>query len=139
MTPIAVATGQAPKYSLEIGDIIKDFNGRPHRMIKMKVTGPNFPHRAVPPFVRIVNGLQKEESWFTEVANDNRSITGHFPIDASLAGDVEVGYANEVMVVFKRIKWDKHLPLDVQRIEREVVTVNKEWLKKKTAEKKPGK
>lgn len=39
MINIASAKGFAPTYKLEVADTIVDFNGSPHRMIKMRITG----------------------------------------------------------------------------------------------------
>lgn len=136
MTQIAIVAGKAPKYRLEIQDTIRDFNERPHRMIKMVVSGENFPIRDAPLFVRIRNGNKTEDSWLVELSEDADQIIACFPLDIILRGNVEFGYADEVFGIFKNPKWENFHMLDSKLIDNDVVVVNKKWIKKELAKPK---
>lgn len=130
MTRIGKTTGKAPAYELHVEDIIRDFNHKPHRMIKMVITGENFPIRNATLFVRIVDEGRREESWLTELSASHQEIIALFPVDVNKRGSVEFGYGNEVLGVFKNPGWKNVKALDSTLIEKEVITVDKKWLKK---------
>ncbi|MBL7746522.1 MAG: hypothetical protein JNM19_03795, partial [Chitinophagaceae bacterium] len=81
MIKIASALGAAPRYQLDIADTIIDFNDRPHRMIKMRITGMTFPHKDAPVFVRLRNEKQTEECWMTTIAENDQALYGFLPVD----------------------------------------------------------
>lgn len=130
MTQIGKTKGQAPAYELHVQDIIRDFNHKPHRMVKMVITGEQFPIRNAPLFVRIVDEGRTEESWLTELAESRQQIIAFFPVDFNKKGAVEFGYGNEVLGVFRNPGWKNFKALDASLIEKEVITVDKKWLQK---------
>lgn len=136
MIQIAKALGKAPKYTLNIKDVISDFNGKPHRMIKMIIKGDNFPIRNAAVFVRIRNGRIIQNSWLIELSANADSITSCFPIDMSYSGDVEFGYADEIFGVFKNPKWKALKKLEPKLMDKDVVEINKKWIEKAMAKKK---
>lgn len=138
MIKIASALGLAPKYDLDITDTIIEFNGKPLRTIKMRITGMEFPDRDAPVFVRIRHERQVEECWMAEIAEENRALYGFFPVDSLLRGDVEFGYADKVIAVFRKIRWERLQRLENEKVEREVINADQEWLKKMRASKKKG-
>jgi len=133
MIQIAKALGKAPKYKLEIHDVITDFNGSPHRIIKMVISGNKFPIRNAPIFVRIRNeGKIVEESWLIEMSANSDQIIGFFSVDFTQNGNVEFGIGDEIFGVFKNPKWKSFKKLDDNQIEKDVQIVNKKWLKLNT-------
>lgn len=130
MTQIGKTKGKAPDYTLHVQDIIKDFNNKPHRMVKMVITGEQFPIRDAPLFVRIVDEGSREESWLTELAASRQEIIAFFPVDIDKKGVIEFGYGNEVLGVFRNPGWKNFKALDATLIEKEVITVDRKWLKK---------
>lgn len=137
MKNIATALGKAPKYQLDIADTIIDFNGTPHRMIKMRITGSRFEYKDTGMFVRTRNGQKTEECWMANLAEHEQALYGYFPIDF-MPGDVEFGYGGEVIAVFKRAKWDKLIKLNDELIDKGVTTVTHQWLKQKKEARKRG-
>jgi hypothetical protein len=130
MTQIGKTKGKAPDYILQVKDIIRDLNHKPHRMIKMVIKGEQFPIRDAPLFVRIVDESSREESWLTELSASRQEIIAFFAVDINKKGAVEFGYGNEVLGVFKNPGWKNVKTLDATLIEKEVITVDKKWLKR---------
>lgn len=130
MTQIGKTKGKAPSYELHVQDIIRDFNHKPHRMIKMVITGEQFPIRNAPLFVRMVDEGSREESWLTELSESGQEIIAFFPVDFNKKGAVEFGYGNEVLGVFRNPGWKNFKALDATLIEKEVITVDRKWLKR---------
>jgi len=137
MINIASAKGFAPTYKLEVADTIVDFNGAPHRMIKMRITGSRFEYKDTGMFVRTRNGKQTEECFMANIAENDQAVHGYFPVDF-MPGDVEFGYGGEVIAVFKRAKWDRLKRLKDELIESGVTTVTHQWLKQKKEARKRG-
>lgn len=136
MIQIAKAKGRAPIYKLDIQDIISVFNGSPHRMIKMIISGENFPIRNAPIFVRVRNGKKLEDSLMVELSANANKIIASFPVDFTRGGDVEFGYGDEIFGVFKNSKWESLKMLNTRLIDKEVIVVNKKWIKKELAKSK---
>jgi uncharacterized protein YegJ (DUF2314 family) len=128
MIQIAKAEGKAPIYRLDIQDIIRDFNGKPHQMIKMVISGENFPIRNVPIFVRIRSGKIVENSWLVELSANSNQIIAYFPIDVTQRGNVEFGYGDEILGIFNTPKWAEFKMLDNKMIDSDVVKVDKKWI-----------
>ena len=61
-----------------------------------------------------------------------------FPVDSLLRGDVEFGYADKVIAVFRKIRWERLQRLENEKVEWEVINADQEWLKKMRASKKKG-
>ncbi len=130
MIQIAKALGRPPAYKLEIQDVISNFNGAPHRMIKMVISGNNFPIRNAPIFVRIRNGKKTEESWLVELSVNNNQIIACFPVDFIKRGNVEFGFGAELFGVFKNPQWRSLEMLNSKLVDKDVEVVNQKWLKK---------
>jgi hypothetical protein len=136
MIQIAKAEGKAPIYRLDIQDIISELNGKPHQMIKMVISGDNFPIRNVPLFVRIRSGKIVENSWSVELSANSDKIIAYFPIDVVQRGNVEFGYGDEILGIFNTPKWAEFKMLDANLIDKDVVVINKKWIDSEIRRKK---
>ncbi|MBL7748887.1 MAG: hypothetical protein JNM19_15725, partial [Chitinophagaceae bacterium] len=103
-----------------------------------RITGMTFPHKDAPVFVRLRNEKQTEECWMTTIAENDQALYGFLPVDTALRGDVEFGYGDTVIAIFKSIKWELTRRLEDAKVEKDVIAVNKEWLKKMRASRKKG-
>lgn len=137
MINIASAKGFAPTYKLEVADTIVDFNGTPHRMIKMRITGAKFEYMDTGMFVRTRNGLNTEDSFMANIAENDQAVHAFFPLDF-MHGDVEFGYGGVIIGVFKRAKWERIPRLKDELIDKGVTAVTQQWLKQKREARKRG-
>jgi len=133
MTQIANAEGAPPRYLLTVTDVIRDFNGSPHRMIKFEISGDHFPVRSVQTFVRIRNREHIQSAFFVHTPADEQHIIAFFPIDFNASGNVEFGYGNEVMAIFTNIAWNRIQRLDDSLVDADVITITEAWLSREKA------
>jgi hypothetical protein len=117
MTELLVVS--ARDFGLRAEEVIREFIERPQMLLRLTVVGPFFPHRDSEPFVRIVGGRSAAQSLMAEVSPDQKELRGYFPTDVRLAGQVEFGYASQVLgrIPIRRLKAAK---LDMRRVDRKV-------------------
>jgi hypothetical protein len=114
-------------------EVVREVDDQPHLLARIEIEGDYFPHRAAEPFVRILDGDQVVmTSWFADVSDDNRRLTGYFPVDLPPRGTVEFGYGHQVMGrIPLGFDADAVIRLDRQRLPGTVVPVSAEYLKAK--------
>jgi hypothetical protein len=96
MFPMPFAA-EPPQLSWEAQEVVREVDHHPHLVLRVTVRGGFFPHRALVPFVRIVEREQVVASaWFTETAGDSSALFAYFPTDVDGAGVIEWGYGPQV-------------------------------------------
>ncbi len=113
---VIVSSGE---FGLRAAEVIREFVERPQMLLRISVVGPWFPHRDSEPFVRIVGGRRAVESLLAEVSPDQKELRGYFPTDVPIAGQVEFGYASQVLgrIPIRKLRAAK---LDMRRVDRKV-------------------
>jgi hypothetical protein len=107
---------QPSDYSWQASEVIHVLNDKPHLLIKIEILGPYFPHRAVEPFVRIVDEEGRvTDNWFAEISEDNRRLLGYFTVVLPTRGRIEFGYGKTSSGTMD-VLYDKN---QVQLLERE--------------------
>lgn len=99
-----------PRLAWEARQALRDFKGKPHLFLRLRLTGAQFPHRALEPFVQI----GRTRSVFVEIAADELSARAYF--DQLPPGDtiVEFGYEDEALLRFPR----RFVRSDATRLDR---------------------
>jgi hypothetical protein len=128
-----------PELSWQASEVVRELDDRPHLMTRIQLRGGSFPHLDAQPFVRVRGRRVSVESWFAEVADDQASLTGYFPVDASMAdGVIEYGYGSRV---FGRVPGPfdplrvEHLDRD--RLPRDLGLVTERFIRRKQAGRVP--
>lgn len=122
-----------PQATWQAQETVREVDHRPHLLVRLTVRGGHFPHRALVPFMRIVDDDKViAHAWFTEISGDSTELAGYFVTDLSGAGVIEFGY-DEVVQGRVPIRFDAK---DVKRLERNrlekgVVETTREYLTKK--------
>lgn len=107
---------EEPKYVVDSKEVIKIIDDKPHLLLRIKISGTNFPHRAKEPVVRIMYSKEKfAVSWFAKVSDDNKSLNAYFPVDTDISEWIEYGYGN---VIHCKIN-EKFDPNKIYRLDRE--------------------
>ena len=86
-------------FSWRAREVLREVANTPHLLLRVDVLGPHFPDRDSAPFVRLVVGRRRYAALMTEVAEDHSHLRSYFPVDQSLKGRIEFGYAGEVLGV----------------------------------------
>ena len=92
---------------LELAEVLRDINGRPHVFVRVKLSGWHFPHRAQIPFLLVGNTL----STLVIIARDSSSASAYFDRAVPSADRVSLGYG-------KTIRWDFDIAVDPQTMPR---------------------
>lgn len=121
-----------PEYRATIKEVIKTLDKRPHLLVRVEVSGEYFPHRDAPPFVVIRSGRDRSfKDLFTEVSPDNQKLIGYLPVDLPEGGVIEFGYGNEIWgAVPVELTRESVERLDRERIDREVIVVDRAFMKR---------
>lgn len=90
---------ESERLHLEARQVVLDLYEKPHLLIRLKLTGTYFPHRALEPFVMV----GKVRSRFVEIVGDGLIANAYFDEPLSRGGRVEFGYGREVMLRFPRV------------------------------------
>lgn len=113
-------------------EVVQIVDHKPHLVVQIAVTGAAFPHRALVPVMRLVQGERIiAHSWFTEISNDNRALLGYFPTDLPEDGTIEFGYPDQLDRVPLRFDARAIKRLDRQGLAKEVVDVSSEYVRRK--------
>ncbi len=80
----------------EAKQVIKDLWGKPHLLLRLKLTGTRFQERALEPVVTI----GKERSIFVEIAEDGLAAYAYFDHPVPSRATVEFGYGQGPLLRF---------------------------------------
>lgn len=115
-----------PRYQVEAKEVVKVINDIPHLLVRMKISGGHFPHRAPHPFIHVrVGESEYFTDYFTQVSNDNASLVGYLPVNFPEKGVLEFGYGNEIWgTVADEFRGDSIPRLDKKRLPSEIRIVD---------------
>ncbi len=75
--------------------MVRDIHGKPHVLLRLKLSGTHFPQRALEPWVQV----GRVRSRFVEIAPDGLSASAYFD-RLPRGGTIELGYGPEVLLRF---------------------------------------
>jgi|GEM_PF-3355378 len=84
-------------FSWRAREVLREVGDRPHLLVRVDVTGPYFPERDSPPFVRFTIGRRHITALMTEIATDGHHLRAYFAADVNPQGRIEFGYASQVL------------------------------------------
>jgi len=114
-------------------EVIRELDGRPHLLVRIRIEGGYFAHRAPEPFMRIISGDDEVKSWFAEISEDNSTLTGYFPTDLPAGGIIEYGYGAQVQGRLEKEFNTKGIArLDAKRLASGTVRVSQELIRSKS-------
>lgn len=124
---------KVPEYTVLAREVVKVLDDLPHLVVRMEVSGGNFPHRAPHPFVMIKVGEEEYfKDLFTEVSPDNQKLLGYLPVNVPSKGVIVFGYGNEIWGTvpgqFDRASVTR---LDRKRLQKNIVVVDEDFLLRK--------
>jgi len=121
-----------PQLPWQAREVIRELDGRPHLLVRIRIEGGYFAQRAPEPFMRIVSGHEEVRSWFAEISEDNSTLTAYFPTDLPAGGIIEYGYGDTVQGRLQQEFSTKALVrLDAKRLAPETVRVSQELIRAK--------
>ena len=122
-----------PKYEVASKEVVKVLNDRPHLLVRMKISGGYFPHRAPHPFIHLRVGEREYfTDYFTEISDDNQSLIGYLPVDFPEKGVIEFGYGNEIWgTIAGEFSRDSITPLDRRRLPQDILVVDTEFVNRR--------
>ena len=85
---------------IEVREIVRDIHNKPHVFIRVRLTGWNFPHRGLEPFLLVGRVLSKR----VIVSTDGLTADAYFDNLLPEAKRISFGYG-------KIIQWDFNLPI----------------------------
>jgi hypothetical protein len=117
-----------PEYKVQMKEIVKVLNDKPHLLVRVEVSGEYFPHRDAPAFIRLkVRDEEYLNDLFTEVSPDNQKLSGYFPVNLPARGIIEFGYGTEIWgSITAEFGTESLTRLDRQRLPKGLVIVNDE-------------
>lgn len=126
-----VFVGRLQPVELRAQEVVKELDDRPHLLVRIEITGPDFPHRAAEPFVRILGGERAvAQSWFADISEDGRRLLAYFPTDVPPGRVIEFGYGRDVMGrIQAAFEPGVIRRLERERLPREAVEVSTQYLK----------
>ncbi len=123
-----------PEYEVEAREVVRELGDRPHLLTRVEVRGTHFPHMAREAFIRAAAGDEVvAQAWFTDVAEDSRSLLGYFAEDVALdRGVLEFGYGADVVgrVQLERRDVPRRV-LERERLPKDVVVVTAEFVEER--------
>jgi hypothetical protein len=75
----------------EVQHVLRDLDDTPTLLIRVELTGTEFPHRALEPYVRIGD----LESWFVMISDDGTVARAYFDQPLAEGETIEFGYGPE--------------------------------------------
>lgn len=129
---IKFRTRKLPEYKAQAREVIKVLNDRPHLVVRVEVSGENFPHRAPHPFMRLrTDDDNFLDDLFTEVAPDNSALIGYLPVTIPDGGVIEFGYGAEIWGTVSLGHTTRPMTrLERKRLPKDVVIVDDEFLQR---------
>lgn len=105
---------ETDRIDYEVRQVLRDIDETPHLLIRVKLTGTEFPHRALEPYVRVGD----VESRFVRVSGDGTVARAYFDRPLAEGDTVEIGYGPEPPLVRLRhgIELKDLTPLDPDRL-----------------------
>jgi hypothetical protein len=108
---------------IELREVVRDVEGKPHIFVRVRLSGWHFPERALEPFMVIGNTVSK----FVIIGSEGATADAYFDVRVPTAKRVTFGYG-------KTVSWDFDVPvvssridrLDRARLEKGVVDLRKE-------------
>jgi hypothetical protein len=88
-------------YTTQVSEVLEEFNGTLYKMIRIKLISSSgrFPHRAMPPVLKITNGTNEASAFLVNISGNQLEIESYFAMDAftgySAASTLEFGYGSE--------------------------------------------
>lgn len=123
---------QSAEFTWQAEEVVQVVDHKPHLVVQISVAGGFFPHRALVPVMRIVQGEKiAAHSWITEISNDNRVLLGYFATDLPGEGTIEFGYPDQLIRVPAKFNAKAIKRLDRKRLDKDVVDVSMEYLRRK--------
>ncbi len=90
-------------------EVLKDFDGKPHLMVRLVLRGPTFDFRALEPIVWVGGVASK----CVEISDDGTEAKAYFDTPP-VGGDIEFGYEDGVVY-----RWGRNFDVkDVPRLDR---------------------
>ena len=91
----------------EVREVLRDVKGKPHVLLRLKLTGWHFPHRAPEPFVVVGDVLSKK----VIIDRDELTANAYFDKPLPRADRISFGYG-------KTIAWDFDVAIEPHRVPR---------------------
>jgi hypothetical protein len=124
-----------PELTWQAQEVVREVDRRPHLLVRVTVRGGSFPHRAMGPFLRIVEGDATVFPWFTEIAEDSTALVGYFATDLPRGGTIEYVYPGEPpRRVPAQFSVEPVKRLERERLPRDVVEVTRKFLEAKRSQ-----
>lgn len=92
---------------ISVREVVRDLSGKPHLLVRVRLTGWGFQHRALEPFVVVGDVVSR----MVRIDRDGLAANAYFDQPLPPARRVSFGYGNV-------IHWDFDLPVDPDRVER---------------------
>lgn len=122
-------THQPTDLSWQGREVVREIDDRPHLLVRIDIRDGHFPQRAPVPFARIAGRRERVDSWFAEIAEDERTLHAYFPTDVPRSGVLEFGYGATVMGrVSLEFREEAVRRLERERLPKEVVRVSRDLL-----------
>lgn len=105
---------ETDRIDYEVAHKLRDLDDTPHLLTRVKLTGTEFPHRALEPYVRVGD----VESRFVDISDDGTVARAYFDQPLPEGGTIEFGYGAEPPRVRLRhgIRLKDLTPLDSDRL-----------------------
>ncbi len=88
---------ESRKLKFNARQVLRDFDDKPHLLLRLKLEGTRFPQRALLPFV-IANG--ELLAYHTEIAEDELSVRAYFDRPIPEGSRIEFGYGKQIYLRF---------------------------------------
>ncbi len=108
---------QSTKLRYEGRMVLRDFDGTPQLMLRLKLFGTRFPQRALLPFVRVDGNVVALQ---TEIAPDELSVRAYFDRPLPEGGRIEFGYGTKVYLrLSEPFSRERVQTLDLKRLPKD--------------------
>lgn len=91
-------------------EVVTDLFDRPHLMLRITITGPHFPHRALEPWVTV----GEARSHFVRISPDGMRADAYFDVDAVPDGEMRMGHGPDVELIVP----ERFTPRRIERLDR---------------------
>lgn len=105
---------ETDRIDYEVRQVLRDLNEKPHLLTRVKLTGTEFPRRALEPYVRVGD----VESRFVNLSDDGTIARAYFDQPLADGETIEFGYGSEPPLIRLRhgIRLKTLTVLDLDRI-----------------------
>lgn len=105
----------------EARQVLRDLHGKPHVLLRIKLTGTHFPQRALEPFAAV----GKVRSLFVEISEDGLSASAYFDRPLPQGGSIDFGYGDKVFLRLKAFESKAVERLDFKKLPKETQGLEK--------------